>query len=94
MADKRTVFTITANTWVRVVNGATAAKIRMIKSTVSYYSMAFTTGGETPTGDIPANPTAEKVFIKDIDEPVTDSAAVYLWLRCGPDQVGSVIVTL
>lgn len=93
MADKRTVFPIPANTWVRVVNGATAAKIRKSISTSIYYSMALT-ADVLPVGDIPSNPTAEIIFVKDIDEILADSAATYMYVRCGPDQVGSVIVTL
>ena len=95
MADKRTVFAITADTWVEVVNGATAAKLRRGKKDATYYSMSFNDDGSVPTDTAPGNlPTAEKIFLEGIDEFVSDSAAVYLWLRCSPGEVGSVIVTL
>lgn len=95
MADKRSVFNIPANTWVKVINGATAAKIRKGASIVNYYSMAFDSGADTPIDQsVFDTETAEKIFVKDIDEVVSDSAAVYTWLRCAPDEVGSVIVTL
>lgn len=96
MADKRTVFPIPANTWVRVVNGATAANIYKKITTVNYYSAAFTLAGDTPVDQsVFDTATAEKIFIdKPFNEPVGDSAAVYVWLRCAPDKVGSVIVTL
>jgi hypothetical protein len=97
MANKRTVFPIPANAWTRVVNGATAAKLHKSKQDVTYYSMTYTAGTDTPTGTIASNPTAEKMFTDSgdpLNEFVSDAAAVYLWVRCAEDEVGSIIVTL
>ncbi len=97
MANKRTVFPIPADTWVLVVNGATAAKIHKSKKDVTYYSFVGSASGDTPSTTIPNTPTAEKMFTRNDDpsnEFVSDSAAVYLWVRCSSEEVGSVIVTL
>lgn len=96
MADKRTVFPIPADTWVRVVNGATSANIYKRIVVVDYYSMAFDNAADTPVDQsVFDTATAEKIFIdKPSNEPVGDSAAIYVWLRCAPGKVGSVIVTL
>lgn len=96
MADKRTVFPIPANTWTRVVNGATAAKIYKSIATVDYHSMIFNAAGDTPIDQsVFDTATAEKIFIDNpVNESVADSAAIYVWLRCPPDKVGSVIVTI
>ena len=96
MANKRTVFPILADTWVLVINSATAAKIYKSITTPTYYSFAGTVIGDAPATTIPNTPTAEKMFTGEdqLNEFVSDSAAVFLWVRCGPGQVGSVIVTL
>lgn len=94
MANKRTVFDITADTWVEVVNGETSASILRSKKDVTYYSMSFDDDTSVPTGLPSANPTAEKMFVESIREPLSDSALTYIWVRCAPEQVGRVIVTL
>lgn len=97
MADKRTVFPIPANTWVKIINGSTAAKIYKSKTDVTYFSFTGTASGDTPSGTILNTPTAEKMFMEvgsKYNEILTDSAVVYMWVRCDVDEVGSLIVTL
>jgi hypothetical protein len=97
MANKRTVFPIPANTWVKVLDGATAAKLHKNKQDATYYSFVGTAAGDTPATTIPNTPTKEKMFTNNgdpLNEFVSDSAAVYMWVRCAEDEVGSIIVTL
>ena len=96
MADKRTVFDITADTWVKVIDGATAAKIYQKKTSVTYYSMVGTAGTDIPADTEPANlPTAERMGFDQFDNHfVSDSSAVYMWVRCSPGETGQLTVTL
>lgn len=96
MADKRTVYNITADTWVLILPaGATAAKIYKSKDDVTYYSMVGTLVTDVPTGAPSANSTAEKMsFDAGNNHFVSDSAPVFMWVRCAPGQVGRLIVTL
>lgn len=97
MANKRTVFPITANTWVKIIDGSTAAKIYRSNTNVTYNSFVGTASGDTPTGTVLANSTSEKMFMEEgskYNEVLADSAAVYMWVQCDPDEVGELIVTL
>ena len=94
MADKRTVVAITADTWVEIINGAKTAKIKEKISNVSYYSMVFDNNADVPADVAPsAAATAEKIFESGNTEILNDAALTYVWLRCSPGEVGSVIVT-
>ncbi|NIA28325.1 MAG: hypothetical protein GWP06_00255 [Actinobacteria bacterium] len=94
MADKRTVVAIPADTWTEIINGAKTANIKEGISNVSYYSMLFSTDPEIPADVDPADaPTSEKMFEKDSTEILNDAALTYVWVRCSPGEVGSVIVT-
>jgi len=97
MANKRTVYDIAADTWVKIIDGETAAKIYNKKTDVSYHSFAGTSSGDTPSGTIINTPTSEKMFTEkgsEYNEILADSLAVYLWVRCGVGEVGKLIVTL
>lgn len=98
MADKRTVFAIPADTWIRVINGATTGKIYKKNIIPVYASMLFNDAGDTPAGTVASNPTAEAMFKntgEEFDEFASDSAAIYVWIRCVKAGVsGSVTVTL
>lgn len=95
MADKRTVVPIPADTWTEIINGETSAKVKEGKSTVSYYSMVFDSDVDVPADLTPANsPTSERMFEDGTVENLDDSAPTYVWVRCSPGEVGSVIVTL
>ena len=97
MADKRTVFPIPADTWVKVIDGETAAKIYQSKTDVTYFSFVGTASGDTPSNTIILTPTAEQMFMEDgskINEILADSSNVYMWVRCDVGEVGSLIVTL
>ena len=93
MADLSNVFTITANTWVKVVNGSKTATIYRSKKDATYYAMLQSLVGDTPTGTPGSNTTAKKIFLNGIVEELNSSVDAYVWLRCAPDQVGNVIVT-
>lgn len=95
MADKRTVYPIPADTWVLILPaGATAAKVRK-RLAATYYSMIGTLVTDVPTGIPSANPTSERMSFDSADDHfVSDSAPVFMWVRCSPGQVGSLIVTL
>ncbi len=97
MADKRTVFPIPADTWVRVINGATTDTIYKENIIPVYVSMIFDDAVSAPTnGVIPA--TAEAMFRntgEEVVEPASDSAAIYVWVACAKAGVaGSVTVTI
>lgn len=94
MANKRTAYTITADLWVRVINGKSSAKIRK-KTTATYYCMEFDDAGDTPPDQNPQTiDTAEKMFLgNDLDDFIQDSAPVYFWVRCLPGETGKVVVT-
>lgn len=97
MADKRTVFAIPADTWVRVINGATTGTIYKKNIIPVYVSMIFDDAGDTPVdGVIPA--TAEVMFRntgEEFIEPTSDSAAIYVWVACARAGVsGSVTATI
>lgn len=93
MANKRTVYSIPANTWVKVVNGKMAARIFKSNVSPTYYSMLYDDAVSTPVdGTIPA--TAEKMFMDGNVEVLSDSVVVYLWVACAEDQTGTVVVTV
>jgi len=97
MADKRTVFPIPADTWVRVINGATTGRIYKENIIPVYVSLIFDDAGDAPTnGGFPD--TAEVMFRntgEEFIEPASDSAAIYVWVACRKAGVaGSVTVTL
>lgn len=97
MANKRTVFPIPANTWVKVVDGATSAKIYRANTNVTYNSFVGTASGDTPSDTLLLTPTSEKMFMEEdskYNEILSDSAAVYMWVKCDLDEVGELIVTL
>lgn len=94
MANKRTVYPIPKNTWVKIIDGETYAGISRDIDGVSYYSMSYNDSDSTPVGDIAANPTVEEMFLDSPKEILNDSAPAYIWIRCDNGQVGSVTVTI
>lgn len=94
MADKRTLYTITADTWVKIIDGEVSASVYQKKTDVTYYSMSYDDSGDTPADVDPSTiDTAEKMFRDGSREQLDDSALTYVWVRCAPGQVGAVIVT-
>lgn len=96
MADKRTVFPIPADTWVRVINGATSGMIYKKDVMPVYVSLIFDDAGDTPVNGVFPD-TAEAMFRntgEEFVEPASDSAAIYVWVACRRAGVsGSVIAT-
>jgi len=93
MSDKRTVFEIPENEWVKVVNGLKNAKIVRSEIGPSYFSMAYDSITDIPTNGILYD-TAEKMFESGNEMIVEDLNEVYVWVSCAKDQAGRVIVTI
>ena len=70
MANKRTVYDITADAWIKIIDGETAAKIHKSKTDVTYFSFAGTASGDTPSDTIILTPTAEKMFMESGSESI------------------------
>ena len=90
MADTRTRYPITEDTWVKVIDGGTSATILKSVQDATYYCMLYNSSGDTP-GVFPLD-TQQKMFQGgNVDEFEYPSAA-YLWvLAHGKD--GAVVVT-
>lgn len=94
MANRRTVFPIPADTWVRVINGLTAGTIYRKNNAPTYVSVVFDDVGDAPVdGTIPE--TAQAIFEDGNNEPISFTTAAYIWVACAKSgQSGSVIITL
>ena len=102
MADKRTNFTIPANTWVKVLSGKTSATIYKQSATPEYMSLLYNAdvGTNDPNALFPLTattnqspPTSQKIFIDGIIEEFSDPELTYYWIACKSGKAGSVIVT-
>ena len=95
MADKRTHYPIPADTWTKIIDGEVSASVYQEKTDVTYYSMSYDDSGDTPADVAPSTiDTAEKMFRDGSREQLDDSVLTYIWVRCAPGEVGSLIVTL